>query len=288
MKTFSKQPDGLERMEPTRCPVCGNLETLPYWECGTFRFERCVVCGHVLQNPCPIQDDLLNRYDEEYKEYEIQNSQQFFNLMLLGLKDTHFFELESEIFKNLGPLEPPKILDIGCATGVLVAYMKDRGWDSKGLEVCEPAARYGVSQRGVEILIGTLSTFDLGKDSFDVIHSSHVIEHVADPGDFLDRQFNFLKPGGRIFITTPNTQSFQAWLKREKWRSAIADHVHLFSRKNLQDLLISKGFVIEAYKTWGGIPAGTGPEWLKKPFDRWVKRWNQGDVMIFRAQKPRR
>ena len=286
MKTFSKQPNHKETLEPATCPVCGNHETLPYWDCDGFGFERCVVCNHLMQNPRPIQDDLLNRYDDEYNEYEIQNSQLFFNLMVMGLKDTNFFDLEAKLFDQMGPLELPKFLDIGCATGVLVAYLKDRGWDSKGIEVCVPAAEYGVKNRGVEIVVGTLDQLDLGKDCFDVIHSSHVIEHVTDPKSFLQQQFNLLKPGGRLFITTPNTQSFQAWFKREHWRSAIADHVHIFSRKNLSTLLTSQGFEIESFKTWGGMPAGMSHPWIKKLFDNWAKKWNQGDVMIFRCQKP--
>jgi len=72
---------------------------------------------------------------------------------------------------------------------------------------------------------------------------------------------------------------------RENWRSAIADHMVLFSRKTLNLLLQKHGFHVERSKTWGGIPMGMAPGWIKNIADRLAKRAGWGDVMVVRARK---
>jgi len=208
--------------------------------------------------------------------------------MIEGLNDVGFLDLEKHIQESLPPLESPKFLDVGCATGVLVRYMYDRGWDSMGLEVCVPAAEYAQANRGVRVQVGTLESQEWQWGTYDLIHSSHVIEHVPDPNEYLSLQHKLLKPGGYIIVTTPNTKSFQAAFMGASWRSAIADHVHLFSRTHLGELLVRAGFEPKEWKTWGGIPLGMAPKGVKRSADWLAKRLGLGDVMIFLAKKPKK
>ncbi len=90
-----------------------------------------------------------------------------------------------------------------------------------------------------------------------------------------------LKPGGFAVITTPNVEGFQARLFGSGWRSAIADHLVLFSRRTLGKLLQDSGFDVLATVTWGGLAAGTAPLLVKKPMDRLAKKLGFGDVMLF-------
>ena len=81
-------------------------------------------------------------------------------------------------------------------------------------------------------------------------------------------------------VVTPNTSGLQARVFGERWRSAIADHVHLFSERNLIRLLRESGFTVVATQTWGGLGVGIAPAWLKRPIDRLAKWWGFGDVVL--------
>lgn len=280
MKTYSTNPDPSERRVPASCPVCLSSDTRPLWNLEGFAFVRCARCGHVYQNPRPTADDLAVRYDEEYLRYEIDNAQSFLKLMLLGLRDVGFAELEASLDKGR------RFLDVGCATGALVEHMANRGWDAQGVEVCAPEAEYGQTVRKVRIRTGSLADAAFPGEYFDVVHSSHVIEHIDEPGEFLSEVVRILKPGGWCVTVTPNTASLQARLFRGEWRSAIADHMHLFSLSGLCRLLSERGLAPVRSKTWGGMAQGLAYSPVKAVLDKAAKAFCFGDVMAVLARKP--
>ena len=279
MKTFSKTPAESKHIEKI-CAGCGGDRFKPAWKDFTIPFVKCKNCGLVFQNPQPVPDELVGRYDSEYFDYEIDNEDNFFNLMLLGLGDVGFFEIEKKL---LGKLQQegkrPVFLDVGCATGRLIFEMKGRGWDVAGVEVCEPAARYGIENRGVDIRISPLEAASFDTASIDVVHCSHLIEHLAEPEVFVEEVARILKPGGIFIIVTPDISGFQARLFGAQWRSAIADHMYLFSKKTLSDLMLKSGFKIQNTASWGGLAAGTAPRWLKRMADSLAKTAGIGDVI---------
>ncbi len=266
-------------MEYNACAVCGFEPPKPYWNAGDFSFCRCPSCGLVYQYPRPKQQELVQRYDEDYFAYELENEEAFFGLMKMALSDVHF---SSEIEAKEGT---GRILDVGCATGMLLAELKKKGWEEQGVEVCAPSAEYGMRERGVRIFIGTVQEAAFPAESFHVVHASHLIEHLGDPAAFLMEAYRILLPGGSLIITTPNVAGFQARILRTRWRSAIADHMYLFSLSLLKRLFRQSGFRIERWKTWGGIASGLAPAGIKFCVDRLAKSAGFGDVMVIRARK---
>jgi 2-polyprenyl-3-methyl-5-hydroxy-6-metoxy-1,4-benzoquinol methylase len=180
---------------------------------------------------------------------------------------------------------PRTFLDIGCATGMLIESMRGEGWEVRGVDVCRESAEYGRVHRGVDIFPGTLDEAHFADGSFGVVHFSHLIEHVPDPRGFLGEVRRILAPGGFAVITTPNIDGFQARLFGKAWRSAIADHLVLFSRKTLIRLVRESGFDVLQSVTWGGLAVGTAPFIVKRPVDRLAKRWGFGDVVMVLAAK---
>ena len=277
-KTYSSVP-GVERQETVPCPLCGERRTVSHLACDGFAFVRCAACGLVYQNPRPVFDDLRERYAADYFAYELANEKNFFGLMRLGLRDIRFSK-RAEAF----PL-PRTFLDIGCATGMLIESMKTEGWQVRGVDICRESADYGKRHRGVDIFPGTLEEAHFPDNTFSAIHFSHLIEHVPDPRAFLLEVRRILKPGGVAIITTPNVDGFQARLFKQAWRSAIADHLVLFSKRTLRRLIEESGFSIQKNVTWGGLAVGTAPRVVKKPMDWLAKKWGFGDVVLFLAAK---
>ncbi len=279
MKTFSMEP-GKEGCRIVDCPLCGAKKHREYWRSRNYSFVRCRACKLIYQNPQPVQKDLSDRYDEEYFEYERANEEQFFALMKLGLQDIDF-ESASAALEEANR----SFLDIGCATGMLISHMKNSGWTVQGIEICKPAAEYGTETRGVPIFLGSLEEAKFADASFSVVHCSHLIEHLTDPLSFVREVYRVLAPGGFFVVTTPNSAGFQARAFGNRWRSTIADHVILYSRKTLRMLCVSNGFNVLRAKTWGGIGVGMAPADIKRPLDVMAKKLGIGDVMILLAQK---
>jgi SAM-dependent methyltransferase len=284
IKTWST-PIIPEEKKPVPCAVCGGALFKPSLSCEGFAYVRCVSCGLVQMNPQPLEGEIRRRYDdrcgEEYLSYELANEGSFLALALLALKDAGFEEIESEFLEK----PPARLLDIGCATGSLLAHLRERGWETTGVEISGPQAEYGRDKRNLDLRNLPLEENRFPAAHFNVVLASHLIEHLNNPAAMVGEVHRILAPGGRFFITTPNIDGFQARLFRGRWRSAIFDHLYLFSIKTLSRLLEENGFTVERIGTWGGLAAGLAPAPVKRVFDRAAKRFGFGDVMIIRARR---
>jgi 2-polyprenyl-3-methyl-5-hydroxy-6-metoxy-1,4-benzoquinol methylase len=264
-----------EVLDKVRCDICNGTDSRLFLVKDGFNYRKCESCGLVYQNPRPVFSDLRKRYSDDYYQYELHNQDNFFNLIKLGLEDVHF-----DSFNHNGK-GSRRFLDIGCATGLLLNYVREKGWLTKGVEVCKPSVEYARKRFGLNIFLGTLEEAVFPSDSFDVVHFSHVIEHVPEPKKMLLEIRRILKPDGHIIVTTPNVAGSHALFAGGGWRSLIPDHIYLFSQRTLRKLLENTGYGVVKQVSWGGIPAGRRAGWLKKPADRLAKLFNVGDVMLF-------
>ena len=92
-----------------------------------------------------------------------------------------------------------KILDVGCGVGLLMDYAPDRiiGVDinPNNIEFCK--------SKGFQAFTGDALKLDFPDNSFDGVHSSHVM-HVFNPGQamtFIKEMCRVCKPGGKIVVT---------------------------------------------------------------------------------------
>lgn len=278
-KTFSNKA-GQEQHTHVCCPVCGSDAKRYAFTLGESCFVRCRSCFHLHQSPAPVQKDLIKRYDSDYLSYELENEEAFYALMQAALRDV---KLEQEL--QARGMEGGKMLDIGCATGKLLDSFSRKGWDVAGVEVCTPSAEYARKKRGLQIYGEPLEKLFLDGDSYDFLHASHLIEHLEAPRDFVRECHRLLSLHGLLALTTPNAAGLQARLFGSRWRSAIEDHIHLFSLRNLSHLLEQEGFRILSQKTWGGLAQGLAPLLIKRWADYWAKRFGFGDVMVILAEK---
>jgi len=292
-------PVSTGKSENLPCTLCSNVIFSPLLKCGEFSFVRCKSCGLVQRNPQPVKEEIIarysNMYGNDYLAYERENEASFLRLQQLALKDAGFNRLEKILFtrndrqKTARVLysSSPSVLDIGCATGAVLEVLREHGWQVTGVEI-SPSADYAQKTRNLDVKNLPLEENNFPSQNFDVILASHLIEHLNDPRAFLSEVNRILKDNGYIFITTPNINGLQAQLFGSRWRSAIFDHLYLFSVRTLKQLLTSTGFKTESCRTWGGLAAGTSPKWLKRTADFLAKRFNFGDVMILRAVKNHR
>jgi SAM-dependent methyltransferase len=120
--------------------------------------------------------------------------------------------------------------------------MHSGGWDVYGVEPDPVSATHAAT---LDLPVDPdLLTAPFPDQYFDAITMNHVIEHMHDPGATMARCLKLLKPGGRLWISTPNLDSWgrrfygHAWYGLEPPR-----HLVLFTASSLRRLLAETGLV---------------------------------------------
>ena len=154
VKTWST-PVSAEESRNIPCALCGGSRFRPLLSCEGFHYVKCVSCGLVQINPQPLASVVARRYREaygkDYFSYELANEAAFLKLQQLALADAGFEELERKLMRTAGEGgERPQVLDVGCATGALLLYLRERGWQVSGVEI-SPAAEYARTERGLDV-----------------------------------------------------------------------------------------------------------------------------------------
>ena len=97
-----------------------------------------------------------------------------------------------------------KLLDAGCGTGWFSKLSCERGAIVTSMDLGENLLSKVAQKCTSERVVGSILEIPFKDNSFDIIVSSEVIEHVPDPYHAIQELFRVLKPGGTLVLTTPN------------------------------------------------------------------------------------
>ena len=136
-----------------------------------------------------------------------------------------------------------RVLDVGCGSGAFLSLAQQMGWNCFGVEV-DPVAANVARAHGANILGDQVEALDHSYDGFfDAVTLSHVIEHVFDPTHTLRECLRVLRPGGCLWIETPNLDSLGYASYRKFWRGFDTPrHLVLFNHQSLQFTIGEAGF----------------------------------------------
>ncbi|MGC9598972.1 MAG: class I SAM-dependent methyltransferase [Minisyncoccia bacterium] len=106
-----------------------------------------------------------------------------------------------------------RTLDVGCNTGDVMVELQKKGCEVWGVDIDANAINFAKKYFGLRhVYAMSSSNFfrlpDLPK--FDLITFFELIEHLEDPVGFVHDVVKFLKPGGRVVLSTPSRERFFA------------------------------------------------------------------------------
>ena len=132
-----------------------------------------------------------------------------FNPVRLGLiKEAACRQFGRDV-RSLDALAGLRILDIGCGGGILSEPLARLCAEVVGADPSSAnieAARLHAAEAGVTLDYRTTTAEALAGEGerFDVVLAMEVVEHVVDPGLFIKRCTEMVKPGGLMIVATIN------------------------------------------------------------------------------------
>lgn len=151
--------------------------------------------------------------------------------------------------------DQPSILDVGCSVGASVEAGVRMGWRSAGVDVSQAAVNYCCEQ-GLDCRKISDHRLPYDDNSFDIVTSWHVIEHVDCAATTLAEWYRVVKPGGILVLETPDSQCLKARRLGAGYRSFWPfDHLYTFTRSNMSEFLERTGFEILPSRVLGKLSA---------------------------------
>jgi SAM-dependent methyltransferase len=146
-----------------------------------------------------------------------------------------------------------RLLEIGCGVGLYLEHLDPLGCETVGLEY-EFSRALEAKQKAANLVGGAGENLPFPSESFDLILSNEVIEHVIDDAKAVAEMVRGLVPGGRLILFCPNrwypfethgiywrgkyrfgNKAFINYLPRAV-RDKLAPHVRAYRKRDLQRL----------------------------------------------------
>jgi SAM-dependent methyltransferase len=217
------------RVQQSRCAICGGETTRT--NVGSTGFLRCTGCGYARL----LHQGRGDRY------WEGRTGAHDFD-SVWGATKQHLF---SNALGRLEQLSSGRTLcDIGGGAGYFAAIAREHGWAAHVVEISAAARELAAARLGPAFVHESVSGLT---EPADVMTMWCVVAHVDDPTALLAEATSGLRPGGWLFLTTPNWH-FQRLAGRVLARLgrpinfARQDHVGQFVRRSLRRLLRASGF----------------------------------------------
>jgi len=100
-----------------------------------------------------------------------------------------------------------KVLDVGCNDGSFTKEIARRINTAKifGLEIIEEYGKVAYKNNNVNIVVADANRpFPFKDNSFDIIISNDLLEHLSSPDNFIKEAYRVLREGGCCISSTPN------------------------------------------------------------------------------------
>jgi SAM-dependent methyltransferase len=278
--------NGLETL--VGCPVCGATgrellhsgltDRIWFTAPGSWTLHRCTGCGSAFLDPRPDRPSIGLAYEHYYTHgdpaaerprpaetlraalangylrarygYRHGRSSRLGPLVAALLPKRRWHVDHSVRHLRLDPGRN-RLLDVGCGDGAFLAGMKEAGWEAHGVEP-DAAAAGRARANGLSVVGAPLEEAEgeLEPASFDAVTLNHVLEHFHDPVEALRICRRLLRPGGTLWLATPNLDARGHATFGPAWSGLDPPrHLVVFTRASLVGAVESTGFAVRRFPT---------------------------------------
>lgn len=222
------------------CLLCG-AALRPWFAKASRHFTRCPACGLVVvPEGMATNEDGVSIYEAEE------------NVFAADGNDGYYMDHESNLANSRLKLDwvrrdlaaGARLLDAGSNFGHFLKVAQEH-FDASGFDLSPAAVAWAGEHFGVRSTVASVYDPGLPEGSFDAVTSWDVVEHLADPLAALEQIRRVLRPGGRLFLSTPDAGSLTARVMGRRWHYLDpVQHITVFSRANLRRALEGAGYSV--------------------------------------------
>lgn len=233
----------------------------------------------------------------EKQETTIDFNEDTFYRESLNARQLFFRKLTyRDIFRKLrryNKRDVNSVLEVGSGSGFFVRFFSERFPNSETVSIEYDHRLHEVIKQNsprTEVHSKNAEDFDFGR-KFDLIVSTHVIEHLYNPEKMVACVSQHLNKDGLLILTTPNNDGFGHLIHGDNWNGIRDDHVSLFNLPELVALVSEHGFDIQ----YAGSSFFSGVKLMRKVPFRFLNdlllvlfgslRWTRGEALMIVARK---
>jgi SAM-dependent methyltransferase len=215
---------------PDTSLFAGNIHKLKLAGGNLYRCESCKSMQRVPIYSDEFYVDLYSRSaDDIWQDFRARNDNKIVRELLFGNHQVR------------------TALDVGCNTGYLLQSL-EADLKKFGIEPSEKA-RLTAVKNNIVVLGSTISEIPPGK-TFDCVMAIDVIEHLSEPGRFLDHAVKLLSSNGMLIVSTGNPQAliWHKFFKNKFWYSSFAEHISFPSPKFMSDWAAQNNLAVSSIR----------------------------------------
>jgi len=229
------------------CPVCGATERRVVFTQQFAAVDQatpvtgydvavCERCGAGYADGIPDQQ-AFDRYYRDMSKYEYAQR---------GGEESEYDSRRLAVIADIVaphvPSPAARILDVGCASGRLLANIRERGFPHViGLDPSPACAVTAARLYAIDVRTMTLREIAESGERFDVVIMVGVLEHLRDLDSAFAQLRALLNPAGLLYVEVPDVTAFANW-PNAPYQDFSTEHINFFSPVSLRNLMRRHGF----------------------------------------------
>jgi SAM-dependent methyltransferase len=217
---------------------------------GELRFVRCDDCGTHVQTPTPDGAWLAawfssqeyqggaGRHGSAYHDYRADEASR-----RIEARE----RCRRQIARRLRP--GARVLEVGCATGSLLAELRDQGHEVAGIDLSPGFAALARELNDLDLWVGDFLDYPEDRGPFDAVVLLGTISNLRDLDRQLDKISRLLTPDGSLFVNFPATDGWPARLYGRRYWMFAPSVAAFMSRGGCRRALERAGFAIREITT---------------------------------------
>lgn len=230
------------------CPICNGIHLDDYMVAkdnlvskSLFTIQKCSDCEFIFTNPRPDKNAISDYYiSDEYISHSAQNKS-LFNSLYNVVRDKNIaYKLDLISAFKKGDLH---IYDYGCGVGTFLKNAQKKGWRASGFEPNDQARELAI---GSDISLESIEQI-LARETkcFDVITLWHVLEHIHELDECIEKLKSLLKDDGVLVIAVPIVNAWDAEKYTNNWAALdVPRHLFHFTQSSIEKLFRKFGMKI--------------------------------------------
>ena len=219
------------------CPLCDSkIAPQPLETYRKDHVVKCRDCGFIYSLLIPSEAD----YARVYGGYDYVGED--------AARTPTSIAKEAALAARLADGKTGKVIDVAAGAGRFLEHFQALGWDCTATEFNEAMCRY-LEAKGFTAYRGGLFPEGAPDGAFDIVIFTEIIEHINNPMPVLARLARLLRPGGIIYITTPNWNSIERRALKSDWGMLCwPEHITYWTPRHVDRALRQAGFAKRSLK----------------------------------------